>query len=73
MRKLFLLSLSCLAFAPAIGCKETLETGYQPRPLNASDEARRAYYAPAFSPEAQGRGKDDVRQSPIRPGRTGGY
>jgi hypothetical protein len=35
------------------GCSNTLETGYTYHPLNASDSDRRAYYAPAFSPESQ--------------------
>jgi hypothetical protein len=33
-------------------CDPKLETGYVPRPLNASAEDRRAYYAPAFTPES---------------------
>jgi hypothetical protein len=33
------------------GCGMQLETGYQYRPLNASATQRRAYYAPAFTPE----------------------
>ena len=36
----------------AIGCSSKLETGYEPRRLGASDEARRGYYAQPFSPEA---------------------
>jgi hypothetical protein len=34
------------------GCEPTLETGYKPRPLNSTPEDRRAYYAPAFTPES---------------------
>jgi hypothetical protein len=34
------------------GCESELETGYKPRRLNASSGERRAYYAPAFTPEA---------------------
>lgn len=37
----------------AVGCSSTLETGYQPRKLGASDEARRGYYAQPFTPEAK--------------------
>ena len=37
----------------AAGCSATLETGYQPRKLGASDEARRGYYAQPFTPEAK--------------------
>lgn len=41
-----------LAAGAAMGCHEELETGYKPRTLNASSTDRRAYYAPAFTPEA---------------------
>ena len=41
-----------LAAGVAMGCHEELETGYKPRTLNASSTDRRAYYAPAFTPEA---------------------
>ena len=34
------------------GCESELETGYKPRPLNATSTDRRAYYAPPFTPEA---------------------
>jgi hypothetical protein len=44
--------LLLLALAMAGACDETLETGYKPRLLNATDADRRAYYAPEFSPEA---------------------
>jgi len=44
----FLVGLCLLA-----GCSSTLETGYQPRKLGASDEARRGYYAQPFTPEAK--------------------
>jgi hypothetical protein len=37
-----------------LGCgSNTLETGYQPRPLKASSAMRRSYYASPFSPEAR--------------------
>ncbi len=39
------------ALLPA--CEPMLETGYKPRPLNATDADRRAYYAPPFSAEAE--------------------
>ena len=36
------------------GCgTDRLETGYRPRPLNASQNQRNAYYASPFSPEAR--------------------
>lgn len=39
--------------AVLLGCESTtLETGYVPRPLNASDTERRAYYSGKYSTEA---------------------
>jgi hypothetical protein len=35
------------------GCSEKLETGYDPRRLGASNEARRGFYAQPFSLEAR--------------------
>ena len=35
------------------GCKQGLETGYEPRSLNASSTVRRGYYASPFTPEAK--------------------
>jgi hypothetical protein len=52
-----LLSLCGVIFL--IGCEPKLETGYAPRELNASEETRNAYYAPAYSPEALGQKKND--------------
>lgn len=45
-----LIAVAALLGAVA-GCSMQLETGYTYRPLNASATQRRAYYAPAFSPE----------------------
>jgi hypothetical protein len=39
--------------ACVVGCSETLETGYQPRALNASDVTRRGYYASPYTREAK--------------------
>ena len=36
-----------------------LETDYAYRPLNDSSSQRRAYYAPAFSPEKTAAGQDN--------------
>ncbi len=61
MRKkhgLYLLAL--IAMAIEIGCEPVLETGYKPRPLNATETVRRAYYAPAFTPDSMGEKKDDT-------------
>jgi hypothetical protein len=41
-----------IAITLVTGCETELETGYKPRPLNASSTDRRAYYAPPFTPEA---------------------
>ncbi|HEX8914587.1 MAG TPA: hypothetical protein VF796_19715 [Humisphaera sp.] len=39
--------------AAATGCSTGLETGYEPRTLGSNSALRRAYYAPAYTPEAQ--------------------
>jgi len=36
-----------------VGCQSTLEDGYKPRKLGASDAVRRSYYASPFTPEAK--------------------
>jgi hypothetical protein len=42
-----------LAVFISAGCgSSTLETGYKPRPLNASDAERRAYYSGRYTKEA---------------------
>jgi hypothetical protein len=52
IRSNFTAKIAVIALALyAVGCGMQLETGYQYRPLNASTADRRAYYAPAFSPE----------------------
>lgn len=35
------------------GCEPDLETGYMPHKLNGSENDRRAFYAPAFSPQSK--------------------
>jgi hypothetical protein len=49
-----LLGIALLVFSAlgGLGCSETLETGYAPRKLGASTEARRGFYAQPFSIEA---------------------
>jgi len=47
------LALFLLCGAGGLGCSEKLETGYEPRKLGASNEARRGFYAQPFSPEAR--------------------
>ena len=49
LRFSFILILICLA----VGCTETLETGYKPQALGASAAVRRSYYASPFTPEAK--------------------
>ena len=62
--RLLLLGL-VVASGAAAGCSDRLETGYEPRALNATPTERRGYYAPPFTPEAaaaqQNRGDDDLR------------
>jgi hypothetical protein len=48
MRKL--LPLILLA---AAGCSSSLDTGYEPRRLGASDAQRRAFYSSPYSEETQ--------------------
>jgi hypothetical protein len=44
----------CLGlFLSLSACDPKLETGYEPRPLNSTPDDRRAYYAPAFTPESR--------------------
>jgi hypothetical protein len=43
--------LLMLVFAAGCG-SSTLETGYKPRPLNATDTERRAYYSGKYTKEA---------------------
>jgi hypothetical protein len=44
--------LCCLLLLVTAACDNHLETGYKFRPLSASDDERRAWYAPAFSKES---------------------
>ncbi len=53
------------------GCSDELATGYKPQKLGATDEERRAYYAPPFSPEAAAAKEGKANQSKIR--RPSGY
>ena len=54
---LFPLLIGCAMLAA--GCEDRLETGYAPHALSSNDQTRRAYYAPAYSPDAVGVKKDD--------------
>lgn len=53
MRKWLALSLLAAVGGGGVGCGSTLETGYEPRRLSATDGQRRAYYASPYSEEAQ--------------------
>ncbi len=68
MRSFLLISL--LMFV-AIGCTNALETGYKPKGLGVSDDARKGYYAPPFSPESQAARQGDTDQLKMR--RPDGY
>jgi hypothetical protein len=45
-------ALKIAAILLLVGCEPKLETGYKPRALNSTPDERRAYYAPAFTPES---------------------
>jgi hypothetical protein len=51
-RKVLAISI-LLAMSALIGCENKLETGYAPKPLNASSTVRRGFYASPFTPEAR--------------------
>ena len=60
------MSTTLLATAGALaafsaGCQSTLETGYKPTPLDASDSQRRAFYAPAYSPQMRAAQEDPAK------------
>ena len=48
MRKFILIFLVSLA-----GCASSLDSGYEPRRLSATDAQRKAYYSSPFSEETQ--------------------
>jgi hypothetical protein len=51
------------------GCANELETGYNPRRLNASSDVRRSYYAAPFAAESTPSGGDKAEGEGIhRPG-----
>jgi hypothetical protein len=75
VRTALLTGLVAAGLGSAAGCSDKLETGWEPRRLEATPAERRAYYASPFTPEAaaaqqaqQGRtsaadSTDDVRDS----------
>ena len=48
------------------GCTSTLDSGYEPRRLGASDAQRRAYYSSPYSEETQQALQED-RFGPTQP------
>ena len=65
-----LLSSAFLSAGLAGGCGSSkLETGYTPRPLNASDTERRAYYSGKYTKEAVR--ADQEREAEFRARRPG--
>ena len=62
--------LGSVIVVTAAGCGSSkLETGYQPRPLNASDTERRAYYSGRYTKEAVK--ADQEREADFRARRPG--
>lgn len=55
----------------AAGCSSTLEDGYKPRRLGASDAVRRSYYASPFTPESKVAAKDRDQELDARRPRPG--
>jgi len=52
VRTALLTGLAAAGLGSAVGCSDKLETGWEPRRLDASSAERRAYYASPFTPEA---------------------
>ena len=52
VRTNLLAALTIVAIGSVVGCSDKLETGWEPRRLDASPAERRAYYASPFTPEA---------------------
>jgi len=53
------------------GCSEQLETGYNPRPLDASDITRRGFYASPYTREAKAAEAERERDPESRRQRPG--
>ena len=48
------------------GCSSRLETGYQPRPLGASDAERRGFYSPKYTRAAAMAEQERDRDADLR-------
>lgn len=64
MRTALLAGLAFASIGSAIGCSDKLETGWEPRRLDASPAERRAYYASPFTPEAAAAQQQQQSRSP---------
>jgi hypothetical protein len=53
------------------GCGTQLETGYKPRPLDASADVRKSYYASPFSDNAEASSKENGPAMRTGPGQGG--
>ncbi len=53
-----------LGAAAGWGCSNKLETGYEPKRLNATAAERRGYYASPYTPESVAAQDKDKGQSP---------
>lgn len=53
------------------GCSSSLEDGYKPKTLGASDAVRRSYYASPFTPEARVTATDREQEIDARRPRPG--
>lgn len=70
MRPAVRLSLFIASLAPLAACRAELESGYQYRRLSSTPGDRKAYYAPAFSPESKAASAE--RQDEFRSRKPGG-
>ncbi len=73
MRAIGLMILGVSILAGVAGCGSNItETGYEPRKLGISDGARKALYAPKYSPEAaQAQAEQEAASKARKPG--GGF
>lgn len=66
MRKLLPICLFLLAAGGACGCATSLDSGYEPRRLGASEAQRRAFYSSPYSAETQQALQEDQFSEPQR-------
>ena len=63
-RTTLLSGLTIAMIGSVVGCSDKLETGWEPRRLDASPAERRAYYASPFTPEAAAAQQQQQSRSP---------